>query len=282
MNEKQTMLKVMRYNDKVVSGYLINDDGQVFQSRGAKRVPVNYFLKNGTYFFKIIMNGKIADVPALDLVLSNFTDKPSDYKSVASFNRVVINEKKPLKLSNLYWKKLDSVKSGEAFYASEFEKQFMRQVFVSGVLTAIKINEHGQVFNSAGKEIKPKLSRLGKPYLEINMPFNMGMKLVNLADIVAETYHVPKNDFLINYHISFLDKDKKNCAKNNVILWPEGHSGIARKKIVKVLKDGKFFGVFDSVKKCSEIINIPRRRVSEILKTGCSKNGFEVMHINLS
>ena len=56
---------------------------------------------------------------------------------------------------------------------------------------------------------------------------------------------------------------------------------IACKKAVKVMKDGKFFGVFDSVKMCSKIIDIPRRRVSELIKYGSEKNGFEVQPISI-
>lgn len=276
------MLKVMRFKDKVVSGYLINDNGQVFQTRGAKRIPVNYFLKNGTYFFKIILNGKLSDLPALELVLSNFVEKPQNCSCAARFNRVVVNDKMPLKVENLHWAKIDSLKKDNTLYANEFEQKFMRQVFVDGVLTGIKVNEQGKLFNASGKEVKPKISRFGKPYVEVNMPFGIGLRSVKVVDIVAETYHLPKGDSLINYHTSYLDKNKKNCAKNNVILWPEGHSGIARKKIVKVLKDGKFFGVFDSVKKCSEIIDIPRRRVSELIKNRTTHNGFEVMPIILN
>ncbi len=37
-----------------------------------------------------------------------------------------------------------------------------------------------------------------------------------------------------------------------------------------------FFGAFDSIKKCATVIDIPRRRISEIVKEGKIKNGFTV------
>lgn len=274
--------QILRYQDKVVSGYLVNDEGQIFSTQGYKRIPVSYFLKNGTYYFKLVINGKLKDVPAIPLILSNFIKKPVDFVSAARMKNNGLEVKNPLALTNLHWVKIDSTKSIKTKKSvDQNDMKQMKQIFVSGVLTSLRISEQGVVFNNAGKEVSPKISRFGKPYFEINMPFNMGIRSVNLVDIVAETFHLPKNHSLINYHISYLDKNKKNCSKHNIILWPEGHSGIACKKAVKVMKDGKFFGVFDSVKMCSKIIDIPRRRVSELIKYGSEKNGFEVQPISI-
>lgn len=270
--------QVLRYQGKVVSGYLINDNGEVFSTQGNKRIPVSYFLKNGTYFFKIIIKNSVLDIQGMDLVLSNFVEKPTNFKSVARFKQININDKLPLRVENMRWVRLDGeIKTADKRQnVSKNDLKTMHNVFVSGVMTSLYINEQGVIFDHNGKEVKTNISRLGKPCISINMPFDMGSRTVNIVDIMAETFHLPQNHLLINYYISYLDKNKKNCSKNNIILWPEGHSGVACKKMVKVLKDGKFFGVFDSVQRCSEIIAIPRRRVSELLKNGTNKNGFSV------
>ena len=273
------MMNVMKHNGKVVTGYLVSDEGRVFY--GKNRTEVKPFLKKGQYHFNIVMNKKVVALNAVELILTNFENKPKDGTYVAAFKQNTLNSSTPLNKEALYWKKVE----GKAFLSkttmakSELDK--MKSVFVDGVLTNYLVSRLGEVFTREGKKVEPKISRRGRPYIEVPMPYNMGFKEMNLADLVITSYKLPANDFLINYHVSYLDGDKKNCSECNLILWKEGHAGIARKKWVKVFKDGKFFGAFDSVKKCSSVIDIPRRRISELLQSGLAKNGFMVQEFKM-
>lgn len=267
------LMKVLSYKGKILSNYTINDNGEVFS--GKQRQPVRPFLKKGSYYFNLIINNKLVSVAGLDLVLSNFVDKPSDVKSEARFNKCVLGEKHPLSVQNMYWAKVDS-STKEATRISYADLKGMKNVFISGVMTGLLVNEKGEIFNLEGKKITPLINRFGKPYIERSLPYNLGIRKELLVDIMVENYHLPHGDFLKNYHISYLDGNKKNCSKNNLVLWPEGHSGVVCRKAVKVFKDGKFFGAFDSIKKCASVIDIPRRRISEIVKEGKIKNGFAV------
>jgi len=271
------LMKVLSYKGKILSHYVITDEGDVFSGR--RRDKVNPFMKNSEYYFNLIVNDKVVAVEGKELVLSNFVEKPKDVKSEARFNKSILGLSKPLAVENLYWGKVDTTKTEKSPTASSVELMGMKSVFISGVLTGLLINEAGELFTQQGKPVKPLISRRGKPYIERALPYGLGVRSVMVADIVVENYLLPAGDFLENYHVSYVDGDRRNCAKRNLALWPEGHSGIARKKAVKVFKDGVFFGAFDSVKKCAAIIDIPRRRISEIIKEGKAKNGFEVMPI---
>lgn len=267
------LMKVLSYKGKILSNYTVNDNGEIFSGR--QRHPVKPFLKKGQYHFNIVVNNKLMTLPALDLILSNFVKKPEEAKSEARFNKCVLGEKYPLSIQNLYWAKVDSTAKAST-KINQSELKGMKNVFISGVLTGLLINEKGEIYNLEGKKITPLINRFGKPYIERALPYDLGIRKELLVDIMVENYHLPHGDFLKNYHVSYLDGNKKNCSKNNLVLWPEGHSGVVCRKAVKVFKDGKFFGAFDSIKKCAAVIDIPRRRISEIVKEGKIKNGFTV------
>lgn len=269
------LMKVMSYKGKILSSYTITDEGEVFS--GKNRQPVKPFLKKGQYYFNIVIQNKVTPIPALDLVLSNFVKKPEGSKSEARFNKCVLNDKNPLNVKNIHWAKLDGNQKDYQEKKSLDELKKMKNVFISGVMTGLWINEAGDIFNMEGKQITPQINRFGKPFIERKLPYNLGIRDELLSDIMVENYHLPHGDFLKNYHISYLDGNKRNCSKNNLVLWPEGSSGVVCRKAVKVFKDGVFFGAFDSIKKCASIIDIPRRRLGELLKEGKNKNGFKVM-----
>lgn len=269
------MMKVMKHNNKVMSGYLVSNEGRVFY--GKDRVEVKPFLKNGTYYFNIVVNKKLVSLNGLELVLGNFEEKPKDGNYKAEFKTDNYQSSLPLHVDNLAWKKSNFDCSTNV----NVDLKKMKSVFINGILTNHLISREGKVYTLQGKEVKPKISRRGRPFIEVPMPYNMGIQQMFLSDMVINAYKLPPKDFLINYHQSFLDGDKKNCAENNIVLWKDGHAGIARKKLVKVFKDGKFFGAFESVKKCSSVINIPRRRISELLKNGVALNGFMVQEFKM-
>lgn len=271
------MMKVMKHNGKVLTGYVVTDEGRVFY--GKNRSEVKPFLKQGQYFFNLVINKKVTAIKAVELILSNFEEKPQDGSYIAAFKQNDISAKNPLSVEYMYWKKVEPSTTKTVMPKSELAK--MKSVFIDGVLTNYLVARSGEVFTLEGKKVEPKISRRGLPYIEVPMPYNMGLKQMRLSDLVITSYKLPANDFLINYHVSYLDGNRKNCAENNLILWKEGHSGIARKKWVKVFKDGKFFGAFDSVKKCSSVIDIPRRRISELLQNGLAKNGFMVQEFKM-
>lgn len=267
------LMKVLSYKGKIISNYNVTDAGEIFCGR--QRHPVRPFLKDGEYHFNIVVNGKLVALPALNLILSNFVKEPEEFKSEARFNKCVLNDKNPLNINNLYWAKVDSTTKNST-KINKTELKGMKNVFISGVLTGLLIDEKGEIYNIEGKKIIPLINRFGKPYIERDLPYGLGIRKELLVDIMVENYHLPHGDFLKNYHVSYLDGNKKNCSKSNLVLWPEGSSGVVCRKAVKVFKDGKFFGAFDSIKKCAAVIDIPRRRISEIVKEGKMKNGFTV------
>lgn len=269
------MIQVLRLNGEVVKGYLISKEGKIFQ--GKNRTPVNYFFKNGDFYFNLVINSKVVAVKGAELVLSNFHPKPTDYKSVVKFKKCVLNDPTPLNVENLYWAKIDTLTKEQIESVDINLLKNMKSVFIKGVLTNLLVDKEGNIYTQQGKRIEPKISRRGLPYIERPLPYDLGIGMEFIRDIVIENYKLPHGDMIANYHISYLDKNKKNCSVNNLILWREGYAGIAKRKLVKVFKDGCFYGAFTSVQKCSEIINIPRRRISELLKTGDCKNGFKVI-----
>lgn len=150
-------------------------------------------------------------------------------------------------------------------------KQDMRRLFVNGKLSTYWIAENGDILKN---DKSTKISRIIKWNKEKNQmevsfdrPFNMN-KSIPLADLLVEHFLLEKGHSASTYEITFKDNNPKNCSLSNLIIRKKGNAGVALKKAVKVSRKGQFYAIFDSVKSCAESLNIPRRKVSDLLKSG--------------
>lgn len=271
-------MKKMTYNGKLLNAYRINENGEIFYGKFNRKQ--NYFIHKGQFFINLRIEQCNVVAPLLDLILSNFKEKPDFGEFYAHLAIHDFESEYPFKVKNLVWKKqVVSMKSKIESVSTDSLKG-MKCVFVDGVAIGLMASQTGKIYDLQGKEKKPKIDRFGHPFIEVVMPFGLGVSKRKLVEIISEAYLLPYKDSIINYHFSYLDKNKKNCSTQNIIMWKEGSSGIAIKKTVRVFKEGKFFGIFDSVSTCAKVLNIPRRIVSDMLK-GEDMNGFKVQEIKL-
>ena len=271
-------MKIMKYEGKLLNAYRINDNGEIFYGKFNRKQ--NYFIHKGKFFINLRIDQKNVVADLLDLILSNYVQKPIHGEYVAHLARPDFTLAHPFKVSGLVWKKEAVSLHNKINSISTDSLKDMKCVFIDGVAIGLMAAQTGKIYDLQGKEKRPQIDRFGHPFIEVNMPFGLGVAKRRLVEIISEAYLLPYKDSVINYHFSYVDKDKKNCATKNIIMWKEGSSGIAIKKTVRVFKEGKFFGIFDSVSTCAKILNIPRRVVSDMLK-GEDMQGFKVQEIKL-
>lgn len=205
-------------------------------------------------------------VDALELILSNFKQKPAHGDFYADLIAHEFDTDTPLKVKNIAWKKREVSMKSKINSTDQNSLKGMKCVFVNGIAVGLMASKNGKIYSMDGKEKRVQINRFGYPFIETELPYGLGKSKRLLVDIIVESYLLPYKDRVENYHFSYLDKDKKNCDVDNIMMWKEGSAGIAIKKTVRVFKEGKFFGIFDSVSTCAKVIKIPRRRVSEMLK----------------
>lgn len=268
----------MMYNGKKLPNYRINEFGEVFQGRFNKKI--NYFIRNHQFFFNLIIDGQKTTVNALELILSNYTPKPTNGEFYADLIKHEFDTGLPFKVANIAWKKVDVSIKAKVNSIDPNSLKGMKAVFIDGIAIGLMASRDGKIYDLQGKEKRISYNRRGEPIIETYMPFQLPKSHRRVVEIIAESYLLPYKDMIINYHFSYVDKDKKNCSAQNIILWKEGSAGIAIKKAVRVFKDGKFFAIFDSVSTCAKIINIPRRTISNMLK-GEDRSGYKVQEIKL-
>lgn len=150
-------------------------------------------------------------------------------------------------------------------------KQDMRRLFVNGKLSTYWIAENGDILKNDKSTKMVSIIKWNKEkkqmMVSFERPFNMN-KSVPLADLLAEHFLLEKGHSVSAYKIKFKDNNPKNCVLSNIIINKTGIIGVALKKAVKVSRRGQFYAIFDSVKSCAESLNIPRRKVSDLLKSG--------------
>lgn len=271
-------MKKMTYDGKMLNAYRINENGEIFYGKFNRKQ--NYFIHKGLFFINLCIDKETVVVPLLDLILSNYKDKPQFGEYIAHLAVHDFESEHPFKVKNIVWKKQAVSMKSKIESISTDSLKGMKCVFVDGVAVGLMASKTGKIYNLQGQERTAKIDRFGYPFIEVVMPFGLGKSKRKLVEIISEAYLLPYKDSICNYHFSYVDKNKKNCSTNNIIMWKEGSSGIAIKKTVRVFKEGKFFGIFDSVTTCSKILDIPRRVVSDMLKGGSLK-GFKVQEIKL-
>lgn len=150
-------------------------------------------------------------------------------------------------------------------------KHDMRRLFVNGKLSTYWIAENGDILKADKSTKLVSITKWNKDknqlMVSFERPFNMS-KSIPLAELLAEHFLLEKGHSASSYEITFKDNKPKNCSLSNMIVKQKGSAGVALKKAVKVSKKGQFYAIFDSVKSCAESLNIPRRKVSELLKSG--------------
>lgn len=150
-------------------------------------------------------------------------------------------------------------------------KHDMRRLFVNGKLSTYWIAENGDILKADKSTKLVSITKWNKDknqlMVSFERPFNMS-KSIPLAELLAEHFLLEKGHSASSYEISFKDNKPKNCSLSNMIVKQKGNAGVALKKAVKVSKKGQFYAIFDSVKSCAESLNIPRRKVSDLLKSG--------------
>lgn len=150
-------------------------------------------------------------------------------------------------------------------------KQDMRRLFVNGKLSTYWIAENGDILKDDKCSKLISLTKWNKEKNQLMVcferPFNIS-KSIPLAELLAEHFLLEKGHSASAYEITFKDDNPKNCSLSNISVKKKENASIALKKAVKVLKKGQFYAIFDSVKSCAESLNIPRRKVSELLKSG--------------
>ena len=150
-------------------------------------------------------------------------------------------------------------------------KHDMRRLFVNGKLSTYWIAENGDILKADKSTKLVSITKWNKDknqlMVSFERPFNMN-KSIPLAELLAEHFLLEKGHSASSYEISFKDNKPKNCSLSNMIVKQKGNAGVALKKAVKVSKKGQFYAIFDSVKSCAESLNIPRRKVSDLLKSG--------------
>lgn len=150
-------------------------------------------------------------------------------------------------------------------------KHDMRRLFVNGKLSTYWIAENGDILKADKSTKMVSIIKWNKDknqlMVSFERPFNMS-KSIPLAELLAEHFLLEKGHSASSYEITFKDNKPKNCSLSNMIIKQKGNAGVALKKAVKVSKKGQFYAIFDSVKSCAESLNIPRRKVSELLKSG--------------
>lgn len=150
-------------------------------------------------------------------------------------------------------------------------KHDMRRLFVNGKLSTYWIAENGDILKADKSTKMVSIIKWNKEkkqmMVSFERPFNMN-KSVPLADLLAEHFVLEKGHSVSAYEIKFKDNNPKNCVLSNIIINKTGIIGVALKKAVKVSRRGQFYAIFDSVKSCAESLNIPRRKVSDLLKSG--------------
>lgn len=274
------MLKTLEFNGKILKNYRINDNGEIFQGRFNRKI--NFFIKNNCFYFNLIIGDKKVIVNAIELILSNFKEKPTHGEFEAVLNHAQFDTAFPFRVNNLSWRKKEVSMKSKIESIDPNSLKGMKPVFVEGIAIGLLASKTGKIYDLQGKEKKIAHNRFGEPILEINMPFELPRSKRRLVEIISECYLLPFKDRIENYHFSYVDKNKKNCSVENIIMWKEGSAGIAIKKTVRVFKNGKFFAIFDSVSTCAQIINIPRRTISNMLKSDFSeKQGFKIQEIKL-
>lgn len=271
-------MKKMKYNGQLLNAYRINENGEIFYGKFNRKQ--NYFIHKGQFFINLRIENNNVTVPLLDLILSNYKDKPQFGDYVGHLATHEFDSDHPFKVKNIVWKKQEVSMKSKINSISTDSLKGMKCVFIDGVAVGLMASNSGKIYDLEGKEKKAKIDRFGYPFIELNIPFGLGVSKRKLVEIISEAYLLPYKDSIQNYHFSYVDKNKKNCETKNIIMWKEGSSGIAIKKTVRVFKEGKFFGIFDSVSTCAKILEIPRRTVSDMLK-GCDLNGFKVQEIKL-
>lgn len=154
----------------------------------------------------------------------------------------------------------------------------MGRVFMKGVLTEYWATQDGMIV----KADKVRLSWCVKnDYKRKVKMFSCCTRFhktssIALAVLMAKVFLLPEGDSMKAYTVRLKDGNWSNCKLENLELVKKGSMGIAMKKAVKVMKDGKFYAVFESVSVCAEQLRIPRRRMSEMLTTGKQVNSFTV------
>lgn len=183
-----------------------------------------------------------------------FTDKD------ANFNYEELKKEK--RLLNMRSRINTSVLRDNITYSTSV----IKPVFIDGVKTACFVSPSGQIVSAAKTVQHRNINTSGYFYYKSRSRFYEGIKTKKVHHIVAETFLLPKGDNIRAYSVSFKDGDKRNCKVENLVLKKRGSMGVAIKKQVSVFKHGTLLAVFDSVSRCAEALNIPRRRVSEFLK----------------
>lgn len=154
----------------------------------------------------------------------------------------------------------------------------MGRVFMKGVLTEYWATQDGMIV----KADKVRLSWCVKnDYKRKVKMFSCCTRFhktssIALAVLMAKVFLLPEGDSMKAYTVRLKDGNWSNCKLENLELVKKGSMGIAMKKAVKVMKDGKFYAAFESVSVCAEQLRIPRRRMSEMLATGKQVNDFTV------
>lgn len=154
----------------------------------------------------------------------------------------------------------------------------MGRVFMKGVLTEYWATQDGMIVKAdkitQSWGVKNDYKRKVKMF-SCCTRFHKTSSIA-LAVLIAKVFLLPEGDSMKAYTVRLKDGNWSNCKLENLELVKKGSMGAAMKKAVKVMKDGKFYAVFESVSVCSEQLHIPRRRMSEMLTTGKQVNGFTV------
>lgn len=200
---------------------------------------------------------------------TKFCDKADSFAQVLA-------EKEQDRISALHTNNSYSneMKQGILNYRS---KQIGR-IFIKGVLTKYWATEEGAIIledkTRQAYGVKTDRKRHVRSFT-CYTPFNKEAT-TPIALIMAKTFLLPEGDSIKAYTIRFKDGKWWNCKLSNIEIVKRGSMGAAKKKAVKVMQNGKFYAVFESVSLCSNHLQIPRRRMSEMLTTGKQVNGFTI------
>lgn len=152
-------------------------------------------------------------------------------------------------------------------------------IFMSGIKIPYKILSTGQVIRPTKSLVSLDKNKKGElifsKYIDSFIRETKSKKLKNL---VAEAYLIPEGHNISSYRIKLKDGDENNCSLDNIEIKQVGHTGVAIKKAIKIQKDNNFYAIVDSVNKCSELLRIPRRKVSRILSGNQTYKNFNISY----
>ncbi len=170
----------------------------------------------------------------------------------------------------------------EASASPKNAKVDMRRLFLNGKMTRFWLTAGSEILKEDKIKTAPGLIKWDKTeckYVVLHGKKGGIESSVSLADIMAEHFLL-EGAPLESFEVSFKNakKSKNMCALDNLIVEKKGIGTVAVKKAVKVLRKGRFYAYYNSVKACAKDIEISSRKVSEMAKSGEVYNHFMVRY----